>query len=169
MTKILKAVMFTRLYDKFPHVKSISRDRVTKHLVIHSESPSYLHKHSIDPKIKDGEEEICTLLVFKIACANPKDSAEPYTKQTLEKALREYPILFRKEIEKIQKDPDFISFVTYTTPLSKEELEKDMERVFNATPCDLDNDSIRHSFIISLNKPNEKELSIPGKSAKYRK
>lgn len=105
--------MFTRLYDKFPGIRDIRKDTLTRQLIIFCESPTYKHKFSYDPKIENGKEEMCSLFSLRITCVNARNSAEPYTQETLDKALIEFPVKYKEEISRIKEDPDFVAFVDY--------------------------------------------------------
>lgn len=142
MKKILKAVMLSRLNKTFPKITDISRETGTNNLHIRCKGLAYLRK------LKQKEEEIKPHSVFKIMCINPNDRKEPYTEETLEKALREFPALFSNEVLRIKQLPGFVSFVTLTTALTKDELEKDIEHVFNYSVYNLENDPVRKVAMI---------------------
>lgn len=93
MTKILKCIMFTRLYDKFPHIKikEISKSGHPPKLLIWCESPVYR---------EGSEEEFVSLFDIRIDPANKQDREEPYTQETLEKALIEFPIKYQEQVDR---------------------------------------------------------------------
>ena len=146
MKKILKAEMLARLKETFPKVTDISRETGTNHLYVRYQGLAYLCKR------KNKEEEIKPPSVFKITCTNPNDLKEPYTEETLEKVIKEFPTLFSNEVLRIKQTPGFVSFVTYTPTLTKEELEKDIEHVFNFTIYTLENDPVKKSTFIQTSK-----------------
>jgi hypothetical protein len=81
--------MFTRLYDKFPQITGISKIVSPTQLVIRSKSPI------INPDargVRVFNFSIC------IDCANTRDIAEPYTQETLEKAIIEFPVEYEKRV-----------------------------------------------------------------------
>jgi hypothetical protein len=82
MTKILKAVMFTRLFDKFPQITKISKNKHTHQLTIFSWSPT-LQEGTIDA------HNVSILVI--VDPANIHDKAEPYTQETLDLALDIFP------------------------------------------------------------------------------
>lgn len=138
--------MFTRLNKQFPKITDISRESGTNSLLIRFKGLDYMCK------LKHKEEVIKPPSIFNIMCTDPKDNKEPYTEETLEKALKEFPILFSNEVLRIKQIPGFISFVTYNSPLTKDELEKDMEHVFNFTPYTLENDPVKKLANIKASK-----------------
>jgi hypothetical protein len=138
MKKILKAVMLNRLNKKFPKITDISRETGTNNLIIRCQSLSYLRK------LKQKEEEIKPPSVLKIMCTNPNDRKEPYTEETLEKAIKEYPTLFENEISRIKQSPGFVSFSTYNAALTPDELEKDIDHVFNFSTYTIENDPVKN-------------------------
>lgn len=138
MKKILKSAMLSQLNKKFPKIIYISRDTGTNNLVIRCQSIPFLRK------LKRKEEEIKPPLFFKISCINPNDRKEPYTEETLEKAIKEFPSLFENEILRIKQSPGFISFSTYNAAFTPDEFEKDMEHVFNFTTYNLENDPLKN-------------------------
>jgi hypothetical protein len=105
MVKILKAIMFTRLVDNFSEIKRLNKDQSTRQLVIRTKSPPYKTKN------KNVEEEVFRIMIIKIECANPEDKAEPYTQETLSKALQEYPAYYQQKISEIPQEHGFISFI----------------------------------------------------------
>lgn len=90
MTKLLKCVMFTRLYDKFPYIKDISKDGFPIQLIIHVDA-QFVDK-------KSGETYYSYFHV-RIDSANPDDRDEPYTQETLEKAYLEYPKKYQEQLD----------------------------------------------------------------------
>jgi hypothetical protein len=108
LTKIYKIVIFKRLKEKFPEIKEIRKDRSKKFLFISSVSPYYIQKNIYDSNIV---ENVCRIVCLKIASQNPKDTAEPYTEETLQKAIDDYPILYAAQISELRKQPRFIDFV----------------------------------------------------------
>ena len=146
MKKILMAVMRARLRKAFPKINDVSRETGTNHLLIRYQSLDYLRK------LKQKEEVIKPPSIFKIMCIDPNDRKEPYTEETLEKAIKEFPTLFSNEVLKIKQSPGFVSFVTYNAPLTPDELEKDIDHVFNFSTYNLENDPIKKSAIIKTSK-----------------
>jgi hypothetical protein len=89
MTKTLKVTMLKRLRDKFPEIKKISKIDFPPKLVIHAESPI----------LKKGtEEEHTVLFAVFVSCVHPRDRAEPYTQETLDRAISEYPELYKQQL-----------------------------------------------------------------------
>ena len=80
--------MFTRLYDLFPQVKDISKFKFPIKLVI-----------AVEGKVKnnDGDEQFYHFSV-EVEAYNPNDKEEPYTQETLEKAIKEFPALFKNNL-----------------------------------------------------------------------
>lgn len=142
MTKMLMRDMLSQLNTKFPEIKKISRELSTNNLCIYSNGHSYIRKSG------KKEEEVKPSFSFIISCNSPKTKAEPYTTETLEKAFKEYPALFEHEISVIKQNPDFISFSTYNAPLTQEELEKDINHVFNYSIYNLETDPVRKAAMI---------------------
>jgi hypothetical protein len=105
MVKILKAIMFARLFDNFPEIKRLDKDKSTRQLVIRSKSPPYKTKN------EGVEEEVFRIMAIKIECANPEDRTEPYTQETLSKALQEYHACYQQKISEISQEHGFISFI----------------------------------------------------------
>ena len=90
MTKILKAVMFTRLYDRFPQIKSISKIGFPPDLAIHCQSPI----------LEEGTENVHSYrFSIRVACVHPGGREEPYTQETLERAIQEFPIEYKKKLK----------------------------------------------------------------------
>jgi hypothetical protein len=137
MKKLLKAEMRTKLKKQFPKIYDISRETGTNHLLIRYQSLDYLCK------IKNKEEVVTPFSVFKIMCIDPNDSKEPYTEETLKKALQEFPALFSNEVSRIKQSPGFVSFVTYNSALTPDELEKDIDHVFNFSIYTIENDPVK--------------------------
>jgi hypothetical protein len=138
MKKLLKTVMLTQLNTKYPRIKNIFREGSTNNLLINVDFPSYL--------IKRGKKELVIekKYVFKIECVSPKDKFEPYTEETLQKAMKEFPILFDNEISDIKQIPGFISFSTYNTSITKDELDNDIDHVFNYSIYNIENDPVKN-------------------------
>lgn len=160
MKNILKAVMLSRLKKTFPKITDISRETGTNHLYIRCQGLEYIRK------LKQNDEEVKAPAVFKIVYVNPNDRKEPYTEETLEKVLREFPDLFSNEIARIKQSRGFISFSTYTIALTREELEKDIEHVFNYSVYNLENDPVRN---VSMIKTLNNSPLLPGSSKSKRK
>jgi hypothetical protein len=146
MTKILKNVMLHRLHNKFPRIKNVSRETSTNNLIIYCQSPAYIREYG------KKEEEVRTNFVLKIGCVNNEDKAEPYTEETLEKVLQEFPIFLKNEISALKHSPGFVSFITYNTAITQDELEKDIDQVFNFSTYTIDNDPLKNSAMIKTSK-----------------
>ncbi|MGB9131548.1 MAG: hypothetical protein WCB90_02905 [Methanosarcina sp.] len=146
MKKILKAGMRARLNKEYPTIIDISRETGTNNLIIRCQSIAYTRK------LKQKEEEIKPHTFFKIACINPNDQKEPHTEETLEKALQEFSTLFNNEIVRIKQIPGFISFSTYNAPLTPDELERDINHVFNFSIYTAENDPVKNSAMIKTAK-----------------
>jgi len=79
--------MLAKLNKRFPKIIDISRDSGTNNLIIYCRSIAYIRK------IKQKEEEIKPRILFNISCVETNDHNEPYTEETLKKALKEFPTL----------------------------------------------------------------------------
>jgi hypothetical protein len=89
MTKIYKIKMLKQLRGRFPEIKQISKIDSPPKLVIHIESPI------LKEGIKKAQKTEFSLFV---ACVHPKDKAEPYTQETLDKVISEYPELYKEQL-----------------------------------------------------------------------
>lgn len=143
MSKIDHADMFKRLNKQFPRITHIVREKSTNSLLIYTNIPPYL---------TEDKGEFKKRHIFKIECIKPKEKVEPYTEETLEKALREFPILFNDEISRIKQSPGFISFSTYNAPCTKDELIKDFDQIFNYTSLNIGNDPLNNIAKIKTSK-----------------
>jgi hypothetical protein len=89
MTKIYKITMLKQLRDRFPEIKQISKIDSPPKLVIHTEGPI----------LKEGTEKAQkTEFSLFVACVHQRDKAEPYTQETLDKAISEYPELYKEHL-----------------------------------------------------------------------
>jgi len=89
MTKIYKIAMLKQLRERFPEIKQISKIDSPPKLVIHTESPI----------LKEGTPEAHKIkFSLFVGCVHPGDSAEPYTHETLDKAISEYPELYKEQL-----------------------------------------------------------------------
>jgi hypothetical protein len=89
MTKIIKCVMFTRLYDLFPQVKDLKKSGYPVKLIIEVTGTD---------KTDDGKDKFYWFSL-EIESAS-KDREEPYTQETLEKAIIEFPQLFKDRLDR---------------------------------------------------------------------
>ena len=96
MKRIYQMDMFRTLNKQFPRITYVVREKSTNNLLIYTNLPPYL---------TEKEREIKTRYIFKIECVEPQGKLEPYTEETLEKAIREFPILFGDEISRIKQSP----------------------------------------------------------------
>lgn len=85
--------MFTRLYDKFPNkIHEISKTDYPPNLAIRCE---YV-------KINEEDDYLHGISIL-IESANPNDRDEPYTQETLDKAIKEFPEKYEEEIKRYDK------------------------------------------------------------------
>jgi hypothetical protein len=94
VARILKSKMLKKLHDTFPQIIRISKFGSPPKLGI------FCHHPILDNRMR--QTQILKFTVW-IDCFRPGNYAEPYTNETLEKAIEEFPDKYEQKFNDISK------------------------------------------------------------------